>query len=107
MSNLNTDPLDPEEIQELFRQENAKYRAAQDAKYRAQAEGSTTQTLGDSLYVVRAARDVLRCRIVSIIRKRSDAHRAKKGNILAALIADELDEVVRQITAATKVGEIK
>lgn len=60
---------------------------------------TTLEELCESSRIVGTARDIQRCRIVAIIKARAAAHRAKKNNIIANLIATDLDELVKEITA--------
>lgn len=63
---------------------------------------ATEQQLADGVRITGLARDVQRCRVVAIIKARAAAHRAKKNNIIASLIADDLDELVNEINATAK-----
>ena len=62
----------------------------------------TLEQLADSVNIVGNVRNAQRGVILSIIKKRAAAHRAKKKSILSSLLADELEDLVQEITAATK-----
>jgi hypothetical protein len=63
----------------------------------------TLRKLNDSQRVLLTGRDVQRQLDCHLINARIAALRSqKKNNLMAKLIADELDGLVKQITAATK-----
>lgn len=62
----------------------------------------TMRRLTESGRLLGNGRDIQRRLDIRIIKARSAAHRADTNNITAKLIADELDELVLAINAATK-----